>query len=92
MLLVNQWKYVQHKIRACVASQQNQVCVQALKLVKEQFPEHLQDVLDRGSVHLTETEKELLKQKLAQYADVISSKYETLGCTNVTRHKIDIRH
>ena len=47
------------------------------------FPEHLQDVLDRGSVHLTDTEKELLKQKLAQYADVI------LGRTNVTRHKID---
>ena len=73
----------------CSITTEPSVCSGTQTGERTKFPEHLQDVLDRGSVHLTETEKELLKQKLAQYADVISLKDETLGRTNVTRHRID---
>ena len=73
----------------CSITTEPSVCSGTQTGEKTKFPEHLQDVLDRGSLHLTETEKELLKQKLAQYVDVISSKDKTLGRTNVTRHRID---
>ena len=53
------------------------------------FPEHLQDVLDRGSVHLSTSQKEQLKQKLIEFSDVISSKDDMLGRTNITKYKIN---
>lgn len=55
----------------------------------EELSPHLQDLLERSSVHLTEEQKTILENKLLQYRDVFSDENGSIGRTNVVRHKIN---
>ena len=53
-----------------------------------ELPEHLHKLFLDSCENLTESEKELVKQKLIQYQDVFSKGESDLGKTNLMTHKI----
>ena len=53
------------------------------------LPEHLQDLYNRSSNHLTEHEKQELITLLCKYENVFSKSPEDIGSTNVVKHSID---
>lgn len=59
-------------------------------LESEPFPEHLQDLFKRSSVHLTEEERQTLRQLLHSYQDVFSKSADDLGRTNRVQHRINV--
>ena len=57
--------------------------------VSDNVPHHLQDLLDRSSVHLNESQKQQLEDLLVTFADVFSSGDHDIGCTGLVEHEIN---
>lgn len=55
----------------------------------KEFPKHLEDLFCRSSGHLTEVEKEELKDLLWQYQDVFSKNNQDIGRTHRVEHRIE---
>jgi len=55
------------------------------------LPPHLEDVACRSAAHLSEAQTKVMRQLLAQYADVFSSGNMDLGRTSLVKHTIYTR-
>jgi hypothetical protein len=56
------------------------------------LPSHLQDLFERSSTHLSESEKQDLINTLFKYQDVFSKSSDDIGHTNLVQHSINTRN
>lgn len=56
---------------------------------KKRIPEHLKELFEKSSIHLSPEEQDQVRELLCSYQHLFSTNTSDLGCTTLVEHQID---